>query len=156
MTTAKRPSVEKEDIIEFARHFPFFKLLGIEVLDVRPGFSKLRLPWRSELNQPAGILHGGVMASVIDTGIAHALLMTGQFQELSEKGGHVVSIDLRVKYLRPVSSGAIVCESTIVRPGRRIIHASSAVTNEAGKEVALGDSIYMAVSGEDLKVKEGA
>jgi uncharacterized protein (TIGR00369 family) len=151
MTNPQRGVASKEAIIEFSRHFPFFKLIGIEVLDIQPGWSKLRLSWRPELNQPAGILHGGVIATLIDTGIAHALLMTDMFQELSAKGGNVVSVDLRVKYLRPVSSGSIVCESTIPRLGRRIIHAASVVTNDSGKEVATGDSIYMAVSGEELK-----
>lgn len=156
MTTPQRSVASKEAIIEFSRQFPFFKLLGIEVVDVRPSFSKLRLSWRPDLNQPAGILHGGVIASVIDTGIAHALLMTDMFRELSARGGHMVSVDLRVKYFRPVSSGAIVCESTIPRLGRRIIHAQSIVTDEAGKDVAIGDSIYMAVSGEDLAPKGSA
>jgi uncharacterized protein (TIGR00369 family) len=156
MTTPRRPAASKEAFIEFSRHFPFFKLLGIEVLDLRPGWSKLRLSWRPDLNQPAGILHGGVIASVIDTGIAHALFMTDMFQELTSRGGNIVSVDLRVKYFRPVSSGAILCESTIPRLGRRIIHAQSVVTDEAGKEVAIGDSIYMAVAGEELAPKGSA
>jgi uncharacterized protein (TIGR00369 family) len=94
-----------------------------------------------------------VIATLIDTGIAHALFMTDRFQELAARGGSIVSVDLRVKYLQPVSSGSIVCESTIVKLGRRLIHASSVVTHDTGREVALGDSIYMAVPGEDIQPK---
>jgi uncharacterized protein (TIGR00369 family) len=91
-------------------------------------------------------MHGGVIASVIDSGIAHALLLTERFQELREDGGALVSVDLRVKYLRPVSEGTITCESTVLRLGRQVIHAEAIVTNAEGKEVAQGDATYMAVT----------
>ena len=143
----------RENIIEFAKTVPFFQLIGLEVLDVAPGRSTTRITYRPDLTQPFGILHGGVLASLIDTGIAHALFLTDRFQEVQQEGGAIVSVDLRVKYFRPVSEGTLVCESTIVRLGRQIIHAESVVTNEAGKEVARGDSIYMAVPGQQLQAR---
>jgi acyl-coenzyme A thioesterase PaaI-like protein len=72
---------------------------------------------------------------------------------LKSEHSSLVSVDLRVKYLRPVSDGVIYCESTIPRMGRQIIHAESIVTNEAGKEVARGDSIYMVVSRDRLRAE---
>jgi uncharacterized protein (TIGR00369 family) len=135
-----------EGIKAFAEQFPFFKLIGLEVLDVEPGRSRTRIEHRPDLTQPAGILHGGVIASLIDTGIAHALLMTDRFQELRAEGGALVSVDLRVKYFRPVSEAGIVCESTVTRMGRQIIHAESVVTSDEGKEVARGDATYMAIT----------
>ena len=141
----------REGILAFAAQFPFFRLIGLEILDLGPGWSKARLVHRPDLNQPAGVMHGGVIASVIDSGIAHALLMTDVFREIRKEGGALVSVDLRVKYLRPVTEDAIVCESKIVRLGRQIIHAESVVTNADGKEVARGDATYMAVAGERLK-----
>ncbi len=143
----------REDVLAFAAQFPFFKLLGLEVLDARPGWSRTRIAWRPDLTQPFGVMHGGVIASLIDTGIAHALLLTEPFQRLRRGHGALVSVDLRVKYLRPVSEGWITCESTVVRLGRQVIHAESVVTNEAGKEVARGDSTYMAVPGKQLQQK---
>jgi acyl-CoA thioesterase len=141
----------REGILAFAEQFPFFRLIGLEVLDLTPGWSRTRLAHRHDLNQPAGVMHGGVIASLIDSGIAHALLLTERFQELSEDGGALISVDLRVKYLRPVSEGAIECESTILRLGRQIIHAESVVTNAEGKEVARGDATYMAVTQSRLQ-----
>jgi uncharacterized protein (TIGR00369 family) len=150
-STEPRVHLSKQAILEYAKAFPFFRLLGIEIVDVAPSWSKTRIVWRPELNQPAGILHGGVIASLVDTGIAHALLMTDRFGEVSGQGGALVSVDLRIKYLRPVSSGAIECETTIPRLGKRIIHAASVVKNDAGNDVALGDSIYMVVARDDVR-----
>ena len=140
----------REGILAYAQHFPFFKLMGLEILDISPGWSRTRIEYRKDLTQPAGIMHGGVIASLIDTGIAHALLMTERFKQLQEERGALVSVDLRVKFIRPVSEGPVVCESTVVRLGQKIIHAEAVVTNELGKEVARGDATYMAVPGEQI------
>jgi uncharacterized protein (TIGR00369 family) len=141
----------KQQLMDFFHEFPFFQLIGMKVLDIEPGWSRLQIEYRHDLCQPAGIMHGGIIATLIDTGIAHALLMTEPYQEAFKKGGGIVSVDLRVKYLRPVSEGVIICESKIPRLGKQIIHGESIVTNEAGKEVARGDSIYMAVAGHQYQ-----
>jgi len=145
--------ITKDDVIAFAAAFPFFKLMGLEVLDVAPGRSTTRITFRPDLTQPFGVIHGGVIATLIDTGIAHALMLTERFQQLRREQGALVSVDLRVKFFRPVSEGTMLCKSTITRLGQKIIHAESVVTNDAGKEVARGDSIYMAIPGKQLQKK---
>lgn len=141
----------KEGCLQMARSFPFFNLIGLEILDMEPGWSKTQVTYRNDLCQPAGIMHGGIIASLIDTGIAHALILTEAFREVAEHGGGIVSVDLRVKYFRPVSEGKIICESRIPRMGRQLFHAESSVVNAEGKEVARGDSIYMAVRAEQIQ-----
>jgi len=140
----------REGILEFARHFPFFGLLGLEILDVQPGSSRARLAYRPDLTQPAGIMHGGVIATLIDSGIAHALLMTDRFHELRAESGALVSVDLRVKFIRPVSEGTIECDAKVVRLGRTILHAEALVTDAQGRDVARGDATYLAVPGRQL------
>lgn len=150
-TPAKPDRYSREGILAFAEQFPFFRLIGLQVIDLAPGWSKTRIEHRPDLTQPAGILHGGVVASLLDTGIAHALMMTDRFQELREQRGALVSVDLRVKFLRPVSGGAVNCEAKIVRLGRHLIHAEAVATSDDGKEVARGDAIYMAVAGDRIE-----
>jgi uncharacterized protein (TIGR00369 family) len=139
----------REKILEQGRNWPFFQLIGMEIVDLRPGWSMLKVGWRPDLTQPAMIMHGGIIATLIDTGIAHAILL----MNVDRHDGitSIVSVDLRVKYLRPVSEGMIYCESTVTRAGKQIIHAESIVRNEEGKDVARGDSIYMAVARDRLQ-----
>lgn len=139
------PFADRDAILAFAKQFPFFNLIGLEIVDIRPGWSKTQIRWRHDLCQPAGIMHGGILATLIDTGIAHAILQTDLYQQLANEGKTLVSVDLRIKYLRPVSSGMVICESEVPRLGKQIIHAESVVTNEEGKEVAYGDAIYTTV-----------
>ena len=144
----------KQQCLAIARAAPFNQHIGLETLDIGPGWSKSQVRFRLELSQPAGLLHGGVIASLIDTGFAHAILMTDAFRAMAAEGGHMVTVDLRVKYFRPVSDGLITCECTIPRIGRQLLHAEASVKNEDGKEVARGDSIYMLVRRERL-IKPG-
>jgi uncharacterized protein (TIGR00369 family) len=143
MTTPDRYS--REGILAFAKQFPFFELVGLEVVDVGPGWSKTRLAYRDDLTQPAGIMHGGVITTLIDTGIAHALMIAERPTDLRPEDGALVSVDVRVKFLRPVSKGRVHCDARVVRRGRHILHAEAVATDDEGKEVARGDAIYMAV-----------
>jgi uncharacterized protein (TIGR00369 family) len=81
-------------------------------------------------------------ASLIDTGTAYALLLRDELRDALLGGRRLVTVDLRVKYLRPVSEGRITCVSTVTRMGRQIIHTDAIVTNDGGKEVARGDALY--------------
>ena len=132
-----------------AAALPFFRLIGLDVVDLQPGRSVLAIRYRADLAQPIGILHGGVTATLVDTGIAYAVLATDEIRPLVEAGGSVVAIDLRIKYFRPVAAGKLTCVSTVTRMGKRIIHGESIVTNEQDKEVARGDSIYGVVQREE-------
>lgn len=140
----------KQQCLAIAAAAPFNQHIGLETLDIGPGWSKSQIRFRHELSQPAGLLHGGVIAALIDTGFAHAILMTESFQAIAAEGGHMVTVDLRVKYFRPVSEGLITCECTIPRMGRQLLHCEAVVKNEDGKEVARGDSTYMLVRRERL------
>ncbi len=145
---------ERQALFDFDRNFSFFKLLGMQLLEVEPGRAKMSLTFRDDLTQPAGILHGGAIASLIDTSVAHSLLLTEPYLASKESGGRMISVDLRVKYVRPVSQGTIYSEARVPRLGKQIIHTNAVVTDDEGREVAYGDSIYMFLSLERLRRKE--
>ena len=150
-----RPLDYLEALRARAAGLPFFRLIGLEVVDMQPGRSVLTIRHRADLAQPVGILHGGVTAALVDTGIAYAVLARDEIRPLVEAGGSVVAIDLRIKYFRPVANGRLTCVSTVTRMGRRIIHGESTVTNEQGDEVARGDSIYGTVNANEM-ARQGA
>jgi len=144
-------AVERQALREFFSTFPFFQLMGFELIDVEPGRARLAMSWRQDLCQPAGIMHGGAMASLADTAIAHSILLTPEYRQAHAQGARIISLDLRIKYLRPVSEGKIFCDARVTRMGRQIIHAAAEITSAPGKEIATADSIYMMVAGDRLK-----
>ncbi len=132
-------------ILAAARKVPFFNLVGLEVVEIAPGRSTTRMSWRDDLAGPGGLIHGGMIASLIDTGTAYALLLTEELRDSLLAGRRLVTVDLRVKYLRPVAGGRITCVSTATRVGRQIIHTDAVVSNDDSREVARGDALYTTV-----------
>jgi len=145
------PEVLKQKLADFAKSFPFFNLLGFEVIDFGPAWSTTRIAFRADLCNPNGVMHGGALATLIDAGITQAILMTDVYQDVRDSKGSMSSVDLRVRYLRPLTSGFATCEARIPHLGRRIGHASAVVKNDQGKEIALGDAMLMITLGDASK-----
>ena len=129
----------KEMAREALKNAPFPKLVGLELVDLRPGEAVIKLEMRDELRQPYGLLHGGATATLIDTATAFALI------SLQTPGEQSTTVDLTIHYLRPHTDGKIVCTAKIVRAGRRITTVSAEAVNEEGKLIATALSTYMKV-----------
>src|SRR5262245_62774606 len=52
-------------------YFPGF--VGLVLEDVRLDYARMRLPYRPQLNQPVGVVHGGAIATLIDTAVVPAI-----------------------------------------------------------------------------------
>jgi uncharacterized protein (TIGR00369 family) len=118
---------------------PFAKLIGMQLVDIRPSEAVIRIDMRNDLQQPSGVLHGGVTATLIDTAMAFAVRTHLADHE------YTATIDLTVHYLRPHTTGPATCTAKIVRAGKRIFTVSAEVENEDGKLIATGLSTYTRV-----------
>jgi acyl-coenzyme A thioesterase PaaI-like protein len=69
------PADRQERFASFAPGRPeyFPGVVGIQLEEVRLDYARMRLPFRSQLNQPAGVMHGGAIATLIDTVVVPAL-----------------------------------------------------------------------------------
>ena len=115
---------------------PFSRLIGMELVDVRPNEAVLKIEMRDELRQPSGVLHGGVTATLIDTAMAFAVRTRLPLDEAT------ATIDLTIHYLRPHLNGAFICTAKVLRAGKRIFTVTAEVINEDGKLIATGLSTY--------------
>ncbi len=104
---------------------PFAKLLGLELDAIGPGTATLALEVRTDLTQNQGIVHGGAIASLIDTATAFAILSLITPEE------RVTTVDLTISYLRPVTSGRVRAMAKVVRAGRRLFVVSAEVFDES-------------------------
>jgi uncharacterized protein (TIGR00369 family) len=147
MEGVRDPEKLKQKLFEFARSFPLFQLLGLEIVDFGPRWAKCQFKGRSELENPNGMIHGGILATLIDATITQALLMTDEYQLVRDTKGTLSTIDLHVKYLRPAQHGRITCQADIVHLGKRVIHAQAVVRDEANKELALGTASLIIATG---------
>jgi len=116
---------------------PYAKLLGMQLGEMKSGEANLHLDIRDELKQNQGVVHGGAVASLIDTAAAFAIVTR------LESGERVTTTDLTIHYLRPITSGRITATARIVRGGRRLFVISVEVMNSQQVLVATAVSGYI-------------
>ena len=98
--------------------------------------------------QPFGIVHGGVVATAIDTATFWAA-----FLRLPEDDG-LVNVDLKLNYLQPVIEGRLIARGTCLRPGRAISYAEAKVFDDQENLVAHGTSTLLVLQGKGLHLGE--
>jgi uncharacterized protein (TIGR00369 family) len=126
---------------ERARTNLFWRYLGIEVVDARPGWVRLRVPIRDEIRNAAGApVHGGVYSALVDTAVGGAL---ATLHEASAGGVGQTTLDLNVSFLSGASEGEIFAEGKILRRGRTIAFGEATISDREGKTIAVGRATYM-------------
>lgn len=139
MTTSKPQLTEaqKKRIERALASVPFAKLLGLQVESVEPGFAVMTLPIRDDLKQNHGVVHGGAIASLIDSAMAFAII------PLLAESERTTTVDLTIHYLRPLTEGVATASARVVRAGRRIITVSAEVLDHNDRQVATAVSTYL-------------
>lgn len=116
-------------------HFP--RLLGIEIDAVEEGRAVLSVEVRKELKQLQGVMHGGAIASLIDTAVAFAIIGA------SEPEDRFTTVEMKVNYLAAIREGRVTAEARLLRDGRRIIVAECDVFDDKGRLAAKGLLTYI-------------
>lgn len=100
-----------------ATTFPM--LLGIEVEDIRADYCRMRMPFRDELLQAAGAMHGGAISSLLDH------VMVPAVGALLERGANYSTVDMHVQFMRGIFGGDraedAIAEGWVTRRGRRTV-----------------------------------
>ncbi len=140
MSSSTPASPEKIAWLEQAiQTVPYARLMGIELEDVGVGESTLSLAIRPELSQNHGVVHGGALASLIDTATAFAILT------LLEPEEKVTTVDLTISYLRPAIRGKLMATAKVIRRGRRLFTVSAEVFDDSKSLLTTALSTYIRV-----------
>lgn len=107
----------------------FSRWLGINVVDVKPGYAKIEMKVRDEMNNGFHITHGGIAYSMADSALAFA----------SNSYGRVaVALETSTSYMKKVNSGDTLTAATEeIRIGGTIGVYNILISNQHGKNVAL-------------------
>lgn len=136
----------------FVYDMPFNQALGLKLAKLETDCAELRFTHQPSLvgNAAQQILHGGVIASVLDVAaglvcVNHAftrhadLTEAGLRQHLSRMG----TVDLRVDYLRPGRGEHFIATSSLIRGGNKISVARVELHNEGGVHLASATATYL-------------
>jgi uncharacterized protein (TIGR00369 family) len=123
---------------------PIAETLGLDGFGGESGAIHVELTPEHRHYNPLGTLHGGVLATLLDTAAAcsvHSTLAPGE---------RYTSLDLNVKFLRPVTtgSGRLRCEGLVIQRGRRTALAESRLYDAQRRLVAHATSTCMIFAAE--------
>lgn len=91
----------------------FDRLYGLELVEMLDGQVRARVAVRDELKQPAGLVHGGVYASIAE---AIASLATGM--SVLAEGSVAMGLANSTSFLRPITQGTIHAHARRLHKGR--------------------------------------
>lgn len=91
----------------------FDRLYGLRLLDVSETDVRAEVPVREELKQPAGLVHGGVYASIAE---AIASIATGM--SVLEEGSVAMGMSNSTSFLRPIVAGTVHARASRLHRGR--------------------------------------
>jgi 1,4-dihydroxy-2-naphthoyl-CoA hydrolase len=110
---------------------PFDGLIGTEWLDDDPDHARARVTVRDELRQPVGLLHGGVLSTLVESVCSRATARS----VLPE--GIAMGQSIEVTFLRPATEGEVEVEARARHRGRTTWVWDAELRNSQGKLCAL-------------------
>src|SRR5262249_20841115 len=101
-------------------------MLGFALDRVEHGRAVLSVELNEKLLQLQGIMHGGAIASLIDTAVA------GAIASVSEPGDRFTTVEMKVNYLSPIKEGKVIADARLIKTGRRVIVGDCDVSDARG------------------------
>lgn len=111
-------------------------MLGLQIEELRSDYCRMRLPYRPELRQPGGVVHGGAIASLIDTVVVPAV--GWPFDQVPQ----MLTLSMNVNYVGAVFEQDCVAEGWITRRGSSIVFCDAAVRSADGELAATASLVY--------------
>jgi acyl-CoA thioesterase len=100
---------------------PFADLIDLTFEEQRAGYSRCKLAIAEKHLNPHGVVHGAVAYALADTGMGAALYRT------LEPGEICATIEIKISYFKPVTSGALSCVTEMVNRGKKVASMESSV-----------------------------
>lgn len=122
---------------------PYARLLDIRVVpEPAPGYYELVLEADERHERNGGILHGGVMMSILDMAMAGAVVQTLQPHETC------VSVNINTDFLRAATRGRLVARARLERRGKTMAFPQGELLDAEGGIVARATGVWAIRGGE--------
>jgi uncharacterized protein (TIGR00369 family) len=101
---------------------PFYRLLGFRAFSDAPGTARVELPFRPELVQLYGGIHGGALLALADAAVNIALATAGALSMApgEDGAGRQATVQLSMHFLAPAGQRDVVARSQVTRRGGRV------------------------------------
>jgi uncharacterized protein (TIGR00369 family) len=117
-----------------ATFFPGF--VGLVLEEVRTDYARMRLPYRRELDQPQGVVHGGAIATLVDTVVVPAI------GSAYDDRRALLTVGMSINYLEAIVTQDAIAEAWIEKRGRTTVFCRVEVVTASGALAATASVIY--------------
>ncbi|MFB6469650.1 MAG: PaaI family thioesterase [Vulcanisaeta sp. AZ3] len=132
----------------YLRTEPLFNFVGLEFLEISDGFVRARFPYKREILRRGGMVHGGVIMTVIDTVLGTAVMTIND-------GVDQYTAELKVHFLEPLINGPFTVDGKVIRAGRYLAVAEAQVYDANNRLCALGVGTWFMVKNRNKQVSGG-
>jgi uncharacterized protein (TIGR00369 family) len=126
---------------------PFVRHMGMRIADLAWGGATFEMAPAEFRLQPFGVVHGGNIATLIDTATFWAC-----FLSMDSDDDGLASVDLKLNYLAPARMEALRCTGTLIKAGKTLSYAEAEVRAGDGRLLAHGTSTLMRLPGLGVKL----
>ena len=90
-------------------------LIGAGMEVVEPGYTEIHLPFRPEITQQHGFIHGGVVGMIADSAAGYAA------NTLTAADASVLTVEYKLNLISPADGERLVARGEVIRAGRTLI-----------------------------------
>jgi uncharacterized protein (TIGR00369 family) len=129
--------VDIQSLRHIAENMPFNKLIGLRVARLHADGLTIECTMRDELKNIAGVMHGGVAATLADAAVGISLAR--------HFGGRrpCTTTDLKINYLRPIGEGKIIARAHLLRIGKKLCVGRVDISDSQRNLAAVSIVTYM-------------
>lgn len=131
------PPLTLSQLRAMQKKMPFNSTLGLKVAKVHKDGVTVEIPLRDELRNTAGVLHGGVTATIADAAVGIAITRHFGGQRKS------TTVELKINYFRPIAQGKVVARSKLLRIGVHLVVGSVELWDAEGNSAGAALVTYM-------------
>jgi acyl-CoA thioesterase len=131
------PKLTASQIRALIPRMPFNSLLGLRLTKLHADGLTIECAVKAELLNGAGVVHGGVTATMADAAVGIAL--NRHF------GGRrpITTVELKINYFRPIADGKVFARARLLRVGSTLCVGQADLSDTDGKPVATALVTYM-------------
>ncbi len=118
---------------------PFYNTIAMHVIKTDRAGSLLKMKVSRKHNNVLGLVHGGVMASLVDSACSMSVF------PFLKKGQAIVTLGLQIQYLSPVKSKEIVAHGTVVHYGKQTVYAEASILDNREQIIAKGSASFIII-----------
>lgn len=100
----------------------FVSLVGVQVEEIRTDYCRMRMPFRLELEQPAGVVHGGAISTLLDSVVVPAI------GSAYGRDARFSTVDMHVQFLSALVQEDAIGEGWVVKRGRTVVFCEAEVS----------------------------